>query len=195
MKRIEVTAYHEAGHAIADLAIGRAFRYVTIEPDEDTLGHCMGVAYRGGQRLEMDAYEGNTRARAWIEKRVKVYLAGNVAERRVTGRAVVAGSRNDFTNACEMLSHLCGDYESELPAYFNLMYVRTVGLVTNPLNWLTVERIAAELLDKQTVRYRTAKELARQAQEDFLKFPNDEHKRLWAEANAYRRQASKKGAK
>ncbi|HKB49171.1 MAG TPA: hypothetical protein VKC57_15805, partial [Ktedonobacterales bacterium] len=35
-------AYHEAGHAAAALAVGRRFRYVTIEPDpEDTsLGHC-----------------------------------------------------------------------------------------------------------------------------------------------------------
>jgi len=86
MKRIEATAYHEAGHAVCNLLLGKAFEYVTIVPDEDSYGHCKGVVYRGGQRLAEDVYGVNGRARDWIEKRVKVYLAGNVAEQRFAGR-------------------------------------------------------------------------------------------------------------
>jgi ATP-dependent Zn protease len=40
-KREEATAYHEAGHAVIAVAVRRPFRYVTISPSEDALGHVL----------------------------------------------------------------------------------------------------------------------------------------------------------
>jgi len=193
MKRIEATAHHEAGHAVAHLSLGLGFKYVTIEPDEDSEGHCKGVVSRGGIRLEMDLYDGNGRGRDWIEKRVKIYLAGNVAERCFTGRKVTVGSNHDFRAACNLLTNLCGD-DDEMSAYFDLMHVRTRNFLTMPLEWLTVERLAAALLDKQTVSYKAAKAIADQAKQDFLKFPTEESNRLWEQA-ALRRWGKKEAAK
>jgi ATP-dependent Zn protease len=81
-KKLERIAYHEAGHAAAYLILNKAFRYVTIEPEteEGTLGHCMGILVRNGLRLQEDVYEGNARARRWIEDHAIISAAGNVAE-------------------------------------------------------------------------------------------------------------------
>jgi hypothetical protein len=194
MKRIEATAYHEAGHAVCSLALGKAFKLVTIAPEGNLLGYCKGVVYRGGQRLEMDVYERNNRARDWIEKSVKVSLGGNVAERIFTGRNNFAGARGDFSNACDLLSHLCGYGNGEIEAYFNLLMIRTRDILTTPRNWLAVERLAAELLDKRTVRYKAAKAIANQAREDFFKLPNEKQQQMCADAQAYRQNwGAKKG--
>ena len=38
----ELTAYHEAGHAVACWALRRRFSYVTLVPGEDFLGQLVG---------------------------------------------------------------------------------------------------------------------------------------------------------
>ena len=38
LRQREVTAYHEAGHAVAAFLEGRPIDFVTILPQEDTLG-------------------------------------------------------------------------------------------------------------------------------------------------------------
>ena len=40
-KRIERTAYHEAGHVLLAYLLRKAFKYVTIEPDGDSLGYVL----------------------------------------------------------------------------------------------------------------------------------------------------------
>jgi ATP-dependent Zn protease len=196
MKRIDATAYHEAGHVAAYLSLGIGFKYVTIEPGDDALGHCKGVI-RGGKRLELDTYLGNARGRDWIEKHVTIFLAGNVAERCFTGRKAVAGSGHDFSAACNLLSNLCGD-DDEVSAYFDLMYVRVRNLLTMPLEWMIVQRIASELLNRETVRYKDAKKIAEQAKQDFLRAPAEEASQLWEEAQRRRQlksgSAKKRGA-
>jgi hypothetical protein len=187
MKRIEVTAYHEAGHAVADLALGRAFRYLTIEPDEDSLGHCMGVAYRGGQRLEMDVYEGNNRARDWIERRVKTLLAGAIAERRFTGRNSSAGGWSDDRIAIDLLSHLCGTETFEIDTYLDLLIIRTRALLSVPHRWMAIQRLAAQLLDKQTVRYRDARAIADQAIAAFSRMSIEQQNQMYQDAHVYRK--------
>ena len=36
----EATAYHEAGHAVAALALGRPVDHVSVLPDRERLGQC-----------------------------------------------------------------------------------------------------------------------------------------------------------
>jgi hypothetical protein len=168
------------------MALKTAFNYVTIVPEENIHGHCRGLAYRGGERMEMDVYDRNGRARDWIEKRVKGLLAGNVAERLATGRKINVGAQHDFSTACDLLSHLCGHGNGEIEAYFNLLMIRTRGILTSPPIWSAVERLAAELLNKQTVRYKSAKTLFIQAREDFYRLPDNKRRRLWDEAATLR---------
>src|SRR4051795_10022621 len=69
----EATAYHEAGHAVAALALERPVVKVSIRPDRDRLGICaFGKAvFRPTQD--------------WLEREVLIALAGMAAEARQTG--------------------------------------------------------------------------------------------------------------
>jgi hypothetical protein len=61
---------------------------------------------------------------------------------------------------------------------------------------LAVERLAAGLLDKQTVRYKSAKDPANQTREDFFKLPIEKQREMYADAQLRRQsRATKKGAK
>jgi hypothetical protein len=86
--------------------------------------------------------------------------------------AFIAGARGDFSNAYDMRGDLCGrGVEDEIDAYFNLLMIRTRSLIAHTPNWLAVERLAAEVPDKRTVRYKAAKVLAKQASADFSNPP------------------------
>src|SRR5262245_61449239 len=69
----EATAYHEAGHAVAALALDRPVMKVSIKPDRDRLGICaFGKAvFRPSQD--------------WLEREVLIALAGMAAEAKHTG--------------------------------------------------------------------------------------------------------------
>ena len=69
----EMTAYHEAGHAVVALALGRTVHKVSVLPNRERMGEC-----RFGK--------GNTRASDdWVEREILIALGGLAAEARHTG--------------------------------------------------------------------------------------------------------------
>src|SRR3954451_16442176 len=83
----EATAYHEAGHAVAALALDRPVVKVSIRADRDRLGICaFGKAvFRPSQD--------------WLEQEVLIALAGMAAEARHTGTYDRAGAGRDLLYA------------------------------------------------------------------------------------------------
>ena len=69
----EVTAYHEAGHGVAALALGRPVAWVSIRPDRKYLGLC--AFGKGVFRPSED----------WVEREAILSLAGPAAEAGFTG--------------------------------------------------------------------------------------------------------------
>src|SRR5437868_4318539 len=69
----EATAYHEAGHAVVALALGRPIHRVSVLPDRDHLGLCRSG--KGGSRPSED----------WLEREILIALGGIAAEARHTG--------------------------------------------------------------------------------------------------------------
>jgi ATP-dependent Zn protease len=69
----EATAYHEAGHAVIALALGRSVQWVSILPNRDHLGVCeFGKAtFRPSED--------------WLEREILIALGGIAAEARFTG--------------------------------------------------------------------------------------------------------------
>lgn len=96
-RRREATAYHEAGHAVAALHEDRPFKYVTIKPSEDSIGHVhyeasvVRTSARMADRNFMDY------------GRLLVSLAGCKAERRRMGRHNHAGAYEDYRRAVEVV--------------------------------------------------------------------------------------------
>ena len=79
-----VTAYHEAGHAVVALSLGRPVHKVSVLPNAERLGQC---EFRKGVQRPSDDF---------IETEILIALAGAVAEARFTGAYDWAGARQDL---------------------------------------------------------------------------------------------------
>src|SRR5262245_53569141 len=80
----EVTAYHEAGHAVVALALGRPVDRVSILPDRVNLGLC--EFRKGVFRPSED----------WVEREILIALAGPAAEAQFTGDYAWDGAARDY---------------------------------------------------------------------------------------------------
>jgi hypothetical protein len=152
-KRLEATAYHEAGHAIAAWRLdARVFR-VTIEPDEDSLG-----ATHHSNPMKKADFEGiewgftSARAQRRAENSMLISLAGTAAQRRHNPRGVrVPHGKSDREQVYEILSRLCGPSPEMFRAYYRLMDLQARAFVRTPVNWQAIEILANELLRVRTL--------------------------------------------
>src|SRR5215813_5236706 len=83
----EVTAYHEAGHAVVALALGRPVHRVSILPDRERLGTC-----EFGKAVFRPSED-------WLEREILIAVAGLAAEARQTGKYAWEGAARDYTYA------------------------------------------------------------------------------------------------
>src|SRR5262245_58443221 len=83
----EATAYHEAGHAVAALALDRPVVKVSIRADRDRLGICFF-----GKAVFRPSED-------WLEREVLIALAGLAAEARHTGTYDHVGAARDLRYA------------------------------------------------------------------------------------------------
>jgi Peptidase family M41 len=79
-----VTAYHEAGHAVLALALGRPVDWVSIRPDRQFLGLC---AFRKAVFRPSED---------WLEREAIIALGGLAAEARFTGAYCWDGAGRDY---------------------------------------------------------------------------------------------------
>src|SRR6516225_6401066 len=77
------TAYHEAGHAVVALALGRPIHRVSVLPDGHFLGLCQFG--KGVFRPSED----------WLEREILIALGGIAAEARHTGNYAWDGAARD----------------------------------------------------------------------------------------------------
>src|SRR5215210_5700051 len=68
----EVTAYHEAGHAVVALALGRTIHKVSVLPNRERMGE---VRFGKSAKATDD----------WVEREILIALGGMAAEARHTG--------------------------------------------------------------------------------------------------------------
>jgi len=156
------TAYHEAGHAVAALLLGRRFKAISIEPDGDILGLVSGIAWPRAFRPDTDDID--SRARSNIEKRIMIAAAGEGAESLYTGRRVMHYACQDAMQAVDLASYVCPENE-ECSAYTNWLWLRAKNLIREPRSWIMVEALASKLLNlpagKRWLNYRQAVEAMR----------------------------------
>lgn len=146
--KLEATAYHEDGHAVAAWMLKTALRRrgVTIVPDQRE-GTDGSVFHRRvvGKDIEYDQ-SGKNVLRA--ERLVQLSFAGEIAKRRYNSRSIRGHhSESDRQKAMDVLSHLATN-EKEVEAWLKLLYIRTENMLSNPDVWRAVERLAAELMQR-----------------------------------------------
>jgi ATP-dependent Zn protease len=154
-KKQRATAYHEAGHAVMALLLGRGVRSVTVIPDEWT--ESLGMVTFNPLPAFDPHFDRSGRTREKCERLILILLAGPVAERRYTGKWCHSGADGDRHAVVEIASRLIGERTTS-------SYVRWLSDVANekfdgPFAWPAVRTIAAELLRKDRLSGRRVREI------------------------------------
>jgi hypothetical protein len=138
-------AYHEAGHAVAALALGRPVQHVSVLPDREHLGVC---AFRKGTfRPSQD----------WIEHEILISLAGVAAEARHTGDYAWDGAARDLQFVRRLIVERTGGRRAE--RLERRLLSKTEHLLAREGHWRAVELIVAELLLRGAISGRAARHL------------------------------------
>jgi hypothetical protein len=142
----EVTAYHEAGHAVAALALGRPVAWVSVRPDRKFLGVC--AFGKGVFRPSED----------WVEREAIIALAGPSAEAGFTGELDWAGAAHDHEYAFGLARGRGGD-DRRADRLVKRWFAKADHLLGRDDAWAAVERIAAELVRVEEISGRAARHL------------------------------------
>lgn len=144
------TAYHEAGHAVVALALGRPVQRVSVEPNQLRLGVC--EIRKGTFRPSKD----------WLETEVLILLAGLAAEARHAGDYHWEAASHDLRNVRSLTKQRAGSL-SQIERLERRLLDKTEHLLDQPGHWEAVELIAAELLRCTIISGRAARHLFEQA--------------------------------
>jgi hypothetical protein len=141
----EAVAYHEAGHAVVALALGRPVQSVSIQPDRVHLGTC--EFQKGAFRPTAD----------WIEREILISLAGLAAEARYTGDYAWDGAGRDLQYVRRLTVERAGLRRAE--RLERRLLSKVEHLLAQEGNWRAVELIVAELLRRGEISGRAARHL------------------------------------
>lgn len=148
---LEATAHHEAGHAIALWHFGRGFKRVTVDPDQSkaTLGHLL----HHKMPKWVDPETGfSGRIRLYLERRIIVCFAGQIAEAKFLGRQPRYGMEQDNDQAIDFASSLLGGQQDTFDAYIRYCWLTTRDIVN--LHWRDIEAVAVALVERKTLQHR-----------------------------------------
>jgi ATP-dependent Zn protease len=141
----EATAYHEAGHAVVALALGRPVRRVSIVPDGQFLGMC--TFGKGVSRPSDD----------WLEREILIALGGIAAEARHIGTYHWDGAARDQQLAHRLAVQRAGERQAE--RLEGRLLAKAEHLLGQEAHWRAVELIAAELVRHRSISGRAARHL------------------------------------
>jgi ATP-dependent Zn protease len=144
------TAYHEAGHAVMAMALGRPVQRVSVLPDRVRLGHC--EFKKGKTRPIHDA----------LETEILVLLGGLAAEARYTGRYCLSGAAQDLRSV-RSLSQMRAASEKQVERLERRLLKKAEHTLNQPGMWSATERIADALLRSTTISGRAARHLFEEA--------------------------------
>lgn len=148
----EITAYHEAGHAVVALALDRPVHRVSVLPNRERLGQC--EFGKGRVKPSED----------WLEREILIALGGLAAEARHTGTYSIDEADRDLRYVRRLV--LQRKSERAAPRYEERMLSKVEAMLGDDAIWHAVELIAAELLKHGVISGRAARHLYEQATRD-----------------------------
>jgi ATP-dependent Zn protease len=141
----EVTAYHEAGHAVVALALDRPIHRVSVLPNRERLGQC--EFGKGRFKPSEDA----------LEREILIALAGFAAEARHTGAYGMEEADSDLRYVRRLV--LQRKSERAASRYEERMLAKVEAILGDEPTWRAVELIAVELLKLGVISGRAARHL------------------------------------
>ena len=139
----EITAFHEAGHAVVALALDRPVQKVSVIPGQELLGKC--EFKKAVFRPSVD----------WLENEILIALAGLAAEARHTGTYDIVAAGQDLRYVRRLA--LQRATERALERFEKRMLSKVENLLADEGNWRAVEAIAADLVKLGTISGRAAR--------------------------------------
>ncbi len=138
------TAYHEAGHAVLALYLGRSIHRVSILPNQSSLGQC-------------DIQKGSFRpSKDQLETEILILLGGVAAEARQMGRYDWGGASQDLRSVRRLSEQRAGGLK-QVERLERRMLDKAEHLLEQPGVWNAVELIANELLKSTTISGRATR--------------------------------------
>jgi ATP-dependent Zn protease len=139
-----LTAYHEAGHALASELYGEVLTRVEIVGDSEHTGTTETLRFA----TDLDEGRGTRASLEVIENQLRCVLAGTVAEAMVSGREGWDETSEDLNEAVRLAMKLVDDCEDVLPL---LEDVREDLERVLREHWTAVESLADELMHRKTL--------------------------------------------
>ncbi len=154
----EISAYHEAGHALVAVYVGACVQSVTIDPDRDD----RPARYGDIEILWPDGEFTNRQVR---EKSALVALAGPVAEMLYRGEpyhpAVIPEWAVDWKTAWEVTAQLVPDERKRL-AYLEQVTRSLYQLLNQDDHWAALAAIVDHLIAHETLDGEEIEDIVRQ---------------------------------
>jgi ATP-dependent Zn protease len=140
------TAYHEAGHAVVALSLGRSIVKLSIVRNSLRLGAVNLGSGRTGRRQD------------YFETEALILLAGIVSEARITGELNWSGARQDLS---VLRRHISTRVSSEKAAdrLERRLFDKAEHYVTQPSIWNAIEKIATMLIRHRSISGRSARHI------------------------------------
>lgn len=144
-----ITAYHEAGHAVIAISVGRPIHKVSIIPNKTRLGAC--EVKKGRFQPSSD----------WLEDEILILFGGVAAEAKLTGKYDWRGAGQDLRNIRQLTLSRAGDVTRAEKIERRLLS-KTEHVLKSQSIWDVVVQIAVVLLEKETISGRNAMHLFNQ---------------------------------
>jgi hypothetical protein len=157
LDKLRRLAYRYAGRAVLCIIHRRGFGSVSLSLEG---GPCGEVALRP---LALRDAEGAL-DRAKVEREIVIELGGPIAEKIAAGKLEWRGTGRDVLgsgSAIDLASEVSDSHEAAL-AQLKYLWLRTRDTLQEPEHWAATQMLAADLLDRQVVSARRARELFRQ---------------------------------
>jgi len=149
------TAYHEAGHAVMAVSLGRSIQKATI---------VAAKLQTGGTRLgAVKMQQGRSKStQDWLEDEALILFAGMVAEAQFTGSYCQRGAASDL----RAIDHLVGtraNTERQFEKLRRRLLDKTEHVLGDDVHRKAIKSVAEQLLEHQTIKGRLVKHFLNQA--------------------------------
>lgn len=155
--RLIATAYHEAGHAVMALLLGRDVHKVTVVPGKIHGGLRLGACEmrKGRVRASKDA----------LEDEVLILLAGMVAEAQLTDSYCRQGAQQDLLAVRRLLSLDRAHNARQVERLEQRLIDKAEHLLSDAAAGIAIRSIAGQLLEHSTLSGRAVRHWLVQAQQ------------------------------
>lgn len=157
-------AYHEAGHAVVSVELGRAVEYVTIEAGTQPGGLLLLGHIKNSDPLRRppyDPFRDRARNEFWVNREILICYAGPAADERLTGSMNHDGAEGDYEEAFRWSSWLHHENRTMILPHIDYLLTRARRMIQAAPTWDSIVAVAEDLLERRRITGTRVRKLCR----------------------------------